>query len=443
MHRSRSSKAEGVRYDEVLGALQKALKRGIVPSLDAIRTLCDVLGRPQDAFRSIQVTGTNGKTSTARLIAALLRAQGVRTGLYTSPELERYPERIEVDGMVIADDEFARAIGVALDAARTAAIAQEATEFELLTAAALWLFREVEVEVAVLEVGIGGRWDATSVVAPEVAVITSIGMDHTDLLGGTLRSIAEQKADIIRSGSVGVLGSGALPLAEVFIERAVSVGAPLVVPSAALRKRPSSPDGCTVTDVRTPVGRYDGLSIAAPAYQAANIGCAIAAVEAAMGGALARSALDAALADVTFPGRFELLAADPPVVVDGSHNPQAAATLVEAVRDAWQAGSGRPHILLGVLSDKDATGMIAELAPVAGGWSVTQPDSPRALPARELARVVERVAGVAPSVFPSIREALEALEGRVPHGLVITGSLKTAGEARRLLRERRGGPVRP
>lgn len=440
MRRSRSSKAEDVRYDEAVEALQAALKRGIEPSLDSIRALCDRLGRPQDSFRSIQVTGTNGKTSTARLIASLLRAHGLRTGLYTSPDLERYPERIEIAGEVVGDAEFARAVGVAIDAARSSvrdgASPRDATEFELLTAAAAWLFREAAVEVAVIEVGIGGRWDATSVVAPEVAVITGVGMDHADLLGDTLPSIAEHKAAIIRSGAVAVLGSGALPLAEVFIERATMVGAPLIVPSVTVVARPTEPQGLSVMDVRTAVGRYDRVGIAAPAYQAANVGCAVAAVEAVLGGALARPAVDAALAEVTFPGRFEVIAADPPLIVDGSHNPQAAATLAAAIRDAWPPGRARPHILLGVLADKDAAGIIAELMPVAGALSVTRPDSPRALPARDLAEAVERVTGVAPQVFSCVREALDALVGREPAGLIVTGSLKTAGEARRLLRER-------
>ena len=176
--------------------------------------LCSALGNPQDAFESVQITGTNGKSSTARVTAALLQAEEVATGLYTSPELERYPERIEIGGEVVSDGDFALALGAALAAARALrgddAVGTEGgfTEFELLTAAALWLFRERGVEVAVLEVGLGGRWDATSVVSPSVAAITGVGLDHTAILGDTLEAIAAEKAAIIRTGYGADAGTG-------------------------------------------------------------------------------------------------------------------------------------------------------------------------------------------------------------------------------------------
>jgi dihydrofolate synthase/folylpolyglutamate synthase len=199
-------------YTEAIEALERALVFGIHPSLDGIRALTDALGRPQGSFTSVQVTGTNGKTSTARLAAALLAGEGRRVGLYTSPHLDRYPERIEVDGAVVSDADFAAAVGAALGASerlRPGMIgeAEGFTEFELLTASALWCFRERQVDVAVLEVGMGGTWDATSVVSPAVAVITGVGLDHMAVLGDTLEKIAAEKAGIFKPGQRVVIGA--------------------------------------------------------------------------------------------------------------------------------------------------------------------------------------------------------------------------------------------
>lgn len=177
-------------YREALEALQGALKFGINPGLGPIERMCAALGDPQGAYRCVQVAGTNGKSSTSRMTAALLRSQGIKTALYTSPELVRYPERMEIDGRVVSDGQFASAVEAALGAAAACSI--EATEFELLTAGALWLFAQEGVEAAVLECGLGGRWDATSVCTPQVAVITGIALDHTHILGDTLEAIAAE-----------------------------------------------------------------------------------------------------------------------------------------------------------------------------------------------------------------------------------------------------------
>jgi dihydrofolate synthase/folylpolyglutamate synthase len=415
------------------------------PSLESIRALCSELGDPQSRFASIQITGTNGKTSTARFTEALLRAQGLKTGLYTSPELQRYPERIEIGGKVVSDDDFALAVGVAVEAAHALLGEQGATEFELLTLAALWLFAEKGVEVAVLEVGMGGRWDATSVVNAKVAVVTGVGLDHTRVLGDTTEQIAAEKAAIIKRGSVAVLGPGTEGLERLFLAQAARVGAPLV----AVRERgasspadedrtvrytledtPASPGGITTVAVHTPHGIYPALSVVGPAYQAPNVATALAAAEAYIGGALDPAAAASALRASRAPGRFELVGERPPVVIDAAHNPQGAAALADAIAAAWPDPQVRPALLLGVLSDKDAAGIVTALAPVVGAIAVTASSSPRAIAPDALALIVEEVTGVAPQVFATVAEGTKAMVAAHPEGLVVSGSITVAGEAR-------------
>ncbi len=435
-------------YADALAALDAALSFGINPSLAPVTAMAAELGRPQDSFASVQVTGTNGKSSTARLAAAILRAHGMRTGLYTSPELHSYTERIEVEGAPVAEETFAEGIRAALDAAARAGV--EPTEFEILTAAALGVFRDQAVDVAVLEVGMGGRWDATSVVFPAVAVITGVGLDHTDRLGETREAIAADKAHIIKPASAPILGPGTAGIEAAFLERveacatharavraqgqASPVAEELTV-RYLVRAHPDSPAGATVLDVRGVHASYDALAVHAPAYQAANVATAVAAAEAALGRALDAGPTRDAIAAVRFPGRFEVVAREPWVVVDGAHNPEAAAVLADAVRDAWPDPGRRPVALLGVLADKDAAGMAAALAPVAAGFVCVAPDSPRALDAAALAAIVEQVTGVAPRVEAGVAAGLRAVlgDGSGPArtaGVLVTGSIRTAAEAR-------------
>lgn len=445
-----------VAYQDAIAVLAAALKFGVNPSLEGITAICGELGRPQDAYRAIQITGTNGKTSTARLTAALLAAEEVTAGLYTSPELEEYRERIEVAGVPVSEREFASAVGAALGAAARVSMAAgaapgaaaDATEFELLTAAALWHFRERRIACAVLEVGMGGRWDATSVVSPDVAVITGVGLDHTAVLGETVEAIAHEKAAIIRAGSVAVLGPGTEGMESIFMDAAWAAATPVVavrsgtavLQGAAMAhydvlKRPAAPDGVTRMRVTTPNAHYESIEMRAPAYQAGNLATAMAAAEALLGHELAPEAIETALASIRLPGRFELVRREPVVIVDGSHNPQAAGVLAGAITDAW-TGAERPLALVGVLSDKDAAGIVRALAPAVAGFAVTQPASIRALPATELAAVVEQVTGAPPEAcFGSVEEAVERLVAPGARDLVITGSLTTAGQARSILRD--------
>jgi len=437
-------------YEQAARALSAALTFGIHPSLDGIRALSEALGRPDDAFASVQVTGTNGKTSVTRMTAALLTVHGMRTGAFMSPDLGRYTQRFEFAGSPVADEDFARAIAAALEAVEiarsTQGYDQPVTEFELLTAAALWLFREISVDYAVLEVGMGGRWDATSVVGPAVAVITGVGLDHTAHLGSTREAIAADKSHIIKPAAAPVLGPGTAGVEQVFLERAESQGTHArvvrefgqptpIAEELTVRYRvlqhPMSPDGHTRIAVRGAHAEYGVVDVAAPAYQAPNVATAIAAAEAALGRALDPALVAQALAAVALPGRFEVLSREPWVVVDGAHNPEATAVLADAIDDAWSNAATRPTIVLGVLADKDAAGIVSPLAPVAGRFVCVEAPSPRALTATELAAVVAGVTDVASSTGELA--AAVASERDAGRDVVVTGSLTTVGAVREQL----------
>lgn len=441
-------------YEEALDALGQAVRYGVNPTIEGVGQLLNELGRPQDRFAALQVTGTNGKTSTARMLAALLIGEGRRVGLFTSPHLSSYPERIELFGAPVAEAEFARGIGAAIAAAerlrgpRAVGTPEGFTEFELLTAASFWLFAAAGIDLAVLEVGLGGRWDATSSTDPSVAVITGIGLDHTELLGETLHEIAAEKAGIIKAGCTPVLGPGTDGLDSTFISRADEFG---LHPRAVredisfspvpedltvryrVTDRPRHPGGRTVLEVDGVHARYEGVAVTAPGYQAANAATAIAAAEAALGRALEPLRVRESLGGLAFPGRFELVRTNPPVIVDGSHNPQAAAALAEAIREEFPDPGRRPTLLIGVLGDKDAEGIVRELAPLGCPMVVARPDSPRALSAATLAAIVHAACGSPPPRYDDVAEALRATLPGALNGLVVTGSLVTAGRAREWL----------
>ena len=442
-------------YVEAVERLGRALQFGINPSLDGMRALAAAVGSPEARFRSVQVTGTNGKTSVTRLVAAILTAHGARSGTYTSPHLTSYTERVLIDGEPVSEELLAAAVGAAADAADLLAargaealclpadaVTASVTEFELVTAAALWAFAHEGVEWAALEVGMGGRWDATSVVCPEVAVITGFALDHTERLGETREAIAEDKAQIIKPGSTAVLGPGVAGIEDVIRERAAAVGAPVVNVGGAvgdvtwtITRAPVRPAGSLVLEVRTPHATYGGLSLVAPAYQAPNVAVAIAACEVALGGPLDPRALGAALARATFPGRFELVREAPPLVIDAAHNPDAAAVLAAALAAAF--ADAPPVALIGVMADKDAGGVVRALAPAVAGFVCTRSASPRALEPQALAAVVRAhgaaVFGTASDVAAALSRADEVAHALGARGVIACGSIYVAGEARELV----------
>lgn len=393
-------------YAEALEVLEQALKFGIDPSLEPIKEMCEELGNPQNSFRCVQVAGTNGKSSVSRMTAALLAAQGLKTALYTSPELVRYPERMEVDGRVVSDQRFADAIEAAQGAAERRGI--EATEFELLTAGALWLFAQEGVQAAVLECGLGGRWDATSVCNPQVAVITGIALDHTHILGDTLEAIAAEKAAIIKPGCTAVLAPQ-LAARPVFDERICEVGARL------LEADPAAGEALS------------GALAHMPSYQRGNAAVAFAAAQALVG-SIPLDRARGALSSLQIPGRFETLRAQPLLLIDAAHNPQSAQVLACEVERRFPLAQQRPALLMGVLADKDVGGVVEALAPLFGRIVCTASKSPRAVAPSELAALAARANPAAQvQVAPGVPEALALLEGC---GLIASGSITVAGEVK-------------
>ena len=401
----RYARRSAVNYEQSINALESALKFGIDPSLEPIRKMCASMGNPQDAYFCIQVAGTNGKSSVTRMTAAILRGQGRKVGLYTSPELVRYPERMEIDGRVVTDQQFADAVKAATDAAARCGI--EATEFELLTAGALWLFAREGVEVAVLECGLGGRWDATSVCVPKVAVITGIALDHTHILGDTVEQIAAEKAAIIKPGCKAVLAPQ-LAARAVFDEQIASAGAQCVEVDPLM------------AELFAPAVAH------MPSYQRQNAAVAFAAAK-ALEGPIAVEDASAALEQLQIPGRFETLRTQPLLLIDAAHNPQSARVLADEVKRRFPQRKSRPTLLLGVLADKDVTGVVHELAPCFEHVVCTQSQSPRAIAAASLADIVRQAGCTDVRVIPTIPQALDELAATP---VIATGSITVAGEVK-------------
>lgn len=423
----------------------------MVPDRERIEALLDLLGNPQRAYPSIHLTGTNGKTSTARMVDALLRAFGLRVGRYTSPHLDSVTERISIDGVPIETDKFVAAyddvapFADLLDAKNQDPI----TYFELTTATAFAAFADTPVDVAVIEVGLGGEWDATNVIEAGVAVITPIGLDHAELLGGSLAAIATEKAGIIHDGATVVTAVQPAEAAEPLLRRAVEKDATVAREGMefGVVGRTVAVGGQMLT-LQGLGGVYDEIFIPLHgAYQAQNAAVALAAVEAFLGaGADRRLDIDAVregFAQATAPARLERVRTSPTVLVDASHNPAGMAATVEALGEAFSFS--RLVAVVAVLADKDARGILELLEPVVDAVVVTQNSSPRALPADDLAALAVDVFGtdrveVSPRLDDAIESAVTIAEEEGAElisavGILVTGSVVTAADARRLLRK--------
>ena len=415
----------------------------MVPDLTRITALMDVLGEPQRSYPAIHLTGTNGKTSTTRMVDALLRGFGLRPGRYISPHLSTVRERIAIDGVPLDEEAFARAYD---DVAPYLPLVDEraarrVTYFETLTAMAYAAFADAPVDVAVVEVGMGGLWDATNVIQAGTAVITPVGLDHPEL-GSTVTEVATEKAGIVHNGARVVCGVQPQEAAEVILRRVAEVGAELAVEGVhfGVTARSVALGGQLLT-IEGLGGTYEDVFLPLHgAHQASNAACALAAVEAFLGGGgrvLDVDAVRAGFALADSPGRLEVVRRSPTVVLDGAHNPGGVAALVAALDEAF--AFDKLVGVLGVLSDKDAPAMLALLEPVLNEVVVTASASPRALPADELGRLAVAAFGpdrvvVEPSLLDAIDAAIrladEAGEGA---GVVVTGSLYTVGEARTIL----------
>jgi len=433
--------------------LARRPEQTIVPSLERISALASLLGDPQRAYPVIHITGTNGKTTTARMTETLLRARGLRTGLFTSPQLSSMRERICIDGEPLSADDFVAAYE---DIAPYAAMVdgQQALHlsfFEVLTAMAFAAFADAPVDVAVIEVGLGGTWDATNIADGAVAVITPIAIDHTAYLGDTVGAIATEKAGIIKPGATAVLARQPEEAAVPLLRRAAEVGASVVREDEdfGVTSRELAVGG-QVLALRGLAGSYSDLLLPLfGEYQASNAACALAAVEAFSGadGPESPVVLDddlvrEAFQTVTAPGRLELVRRSPVMIVDSAHNPAGMAASIAAVTEAF--GFDLLVAVLAVSADKDVEGILAEMEPVVATLVVTRNSAARSMDADELARLAVDVFGPDRVVVAArLDDALEAAttladeaadeSGPGGAGILITGSTTTAGEARILL----------
>ena len=440
-------------YDEVEDALlSRWPETRLEPSLDRIRAFIEFLGEPQSSFRVVHLTGTNGKTSTSRMIETLLRALDLRTGRFTSPHLERMSERISVDGEPLDDDAFVRAFNEIAPYTHLVDAEQDhpLSFFETIVGMAYAAFADAPVDVAVVEVGMGGGWDATNVVDADVAVVLPVAIDHAKYLGDDATTIAAEKAGIIKPGSIAILAEQTPEVAAVLLERAAEVGATVAregMEFGVVRRTPAV--GGQVLTLQGLRATYDDVFLPLyGAHQAQNAVVALAAVEAFAGtDVLDEDLVRAAFAEVTSPGRLEIIRRSPTILLDAAHNPHGAEALGEALEDSF---SFSPLVgVMGVMEDKDHDGVLNALEPHLAHLVCTQNSTARSKTAAALGRAAVEIFGedrvsVVPDLADAIEraatlaEAGEAVDVSIGSGAVlVTGSVVTVGEARTMLKGRR------
>ncbi|HUQ64402.1 MAG TPA: Mur ligase family protein [Acidimicrobiales bacterium] len=398
--------------------------------LEVMRRLVELMGDPQTAYPVIHITGTNGKGSTARMVTALLIEMGLSVGTYTSPHLERVNERIAWNGQPMTD-------GALVDAIETVAnvevmLNRPPTHFEILTAAAYRWFADVAVDVAVVEVGLGGRWDATNVADGQVCVVTNVSLDHVETIGPTLVDIASEKAGIVKPDSHLVLGETSPELADIFRGAGPNQTWERDVDFACVSNELAH--GGRLVDLQTPQGRYPEVLLPVHGrHQGDNAVVSLAAVEAFFGAPLDADVVTDAFAGVVLPGRLEVIARHPLCVLDGAHNPAGAVAAADAVAETFTV-SGR-ILVVGMLRGRDPAEMLEALgADEARMVIACPPPSPRALPAEEVAAAAEGL-GVTVEVAASVEEAVALGLGlaQLDELVLVTGSLYVVGAARAVL----------
>ena len=431
--------------------LDRSPEHDFEPTLDRVREVCALLGDPQHAYRVVHITGTNGKTSTARMVERLVREHGLRTGLFTSPHLSVVTERIAVDGEPLTAERF-----VALwqdvvpyihmvDQRSQAAGGPRMSFFEVLTVMAFAAFADAPVDVAVIEVGMGGVWDATNVADGDVAVITPISRDHERWLGHDLVDIAGEKAGIIKERSELVLAEQRAEVDGVVLAAAAEAGSRVVREGVDLEVATREVAvGGQVLGLRTTGGLYTDVFLPLHGgHQAHNALLALSAVELLLrgGSALAGDVVEIAFSDARSPGRLELVRTSPSILVDAAHNPAGVDALVEAVEESFTFT--RMVGVVGILQDKDAEQMLAGLEPLLDEIVITRSGSPRAAHVDELAAVATEVFGAdrvysADRLDDAIARAVDLAESAGGSqasgaGVLITGSITLVAEARILL----------
>ena len=435
---------------ERVDAIEQALlarwpETRIAPSTERIAALVDLLGSPQLTYPTIHIGGTNGKTTTSRMIDSLLFAHGLRTGRFTSPHLETYRERIAINGEPIDPKELIFSyndIAAYLDLMDTK-FEHPISFFEAITALAFAAFAEHPVDVGVIEVGMGGEWDATNVVDADVSVIMPIGLDHMEYLGNTLGEIAQTKAGIIKTGGFIVMAEQKPEAAKELLRRAAEVEADIAREGIeySLDSRAIAVGGQMIS-INGVNQKYDEIFLPLHGrHQATNAASALVAVEAFFGEqALDPDAVRAGFANVKSPGRCEVVHRDPTVILDAAHNPHGAQALAQTLASEFTFDDTIG--VVGIFGDKDAHGILESLEPILNSIIVTSSSSPRAMPVKELESLAIKIFG-ADRVFSN-----ENLEGALKRaiddakrplsddsvGIVITGSVVTVGEARSILR---------
>jgi len=431
--------------------LDRVGEANIRPRLEPTRRVAELLGDPQRSAPVVHITGTNGKTSTSRMIESLLRASGLRPGLLTSPHLVRLNERIVIDGEPITNEALARNWDdiapylLIVDTELEAAGEEPLTFFEALTVLAFAAFADAPVDVIVLEVGMGGEWDSTNVADGQVAVFTPIALDHQNRLGSTVQEIARTKAGIIKPAASVVTAMQSMDAMDELREAAKLDEASIAIEMVDFAvKSTTVAVGGQVVDIRGRAGEYDGIYL--PLYgdhQAQNAAVAVAAVESFLGDgtrALAPDVVTEGLGSVTSPGRLQLVGIEPTILVDAAHNPHGAAALSAALTEYFDFDE--LTIVLGILTDKDAHGIVENLAPAATQFYVTRSTSERAIGVDELAELVVSIAGQ-DSTFQygyasDALKAARAWAAEAPkRGVVVTGSITLVGDAIQLA-EREG-----
>jgi dihydrofolate synthase/folylpolyglutamate synthase len=411
-------------FAEAQGYLESLELFGMRFGLDRMRRLVTALAIEVGRLRAVQVLGTNGKSSTARMIAAVLRREGLRTGAYLSPHLGSFAERIEIDEHPLSQGEFAAAVQRAAQAAalvgRGLAAGDHVTQFELLTAAAFDVLWRAKIDVAVVEAGLGGRYDATSVIEPSVVTLTNVGLEHTRWLGPTERHVAEEKLAVVPAGSTIVAGPLGPEALSVAIQTSEERGATLLRFGTDVTVEPA---GAGFT-VRTAAGSYEGLELSPRGhFQRTNFALAVATAESFLGRSLDGDAVRRAAREVRVPGRLEFVDADPLVLFDGAHNPAAAAalraSLPEVIGDKELTG------VMSILDDKDAAAMLSTLLPLFERMVFTRSSHPRSLPPATLESLARQLSGPPTEIVVAPEQALDravALAGS-EGAVLVTGSI--------------------
>ena len=430
---------------EILG---RAPEHDVEPSLDRIRAVMELLGDPQRTYPVIHLTGTNGKTSTTRMVETLCREHGLTTGRFTSPHLHSIRERIAIGGEPISAERLVAVYDEVLpfleiiDARSIEAGGTRMTFFEVFVALAYAAFADAPVDVAVVEVGMGGSWDATNVADGSVAVVTPIALDHTHFLGTNVEDIAQEKSGIIKGGAIAVSSVQLADVAAILIERAEAVGARIVFEANdfGVIAREVAVGGQQLS-FRGLAGEYPDVFLPLHGqHQASNAAAALAAVEAFLGGAEQRLAPDVVregFAKVTSPGRLEVVRRSPTVLVDAAHNPAGMTALVAALDDSF--AFTRLVGVVGIFADKDPAAMLEILEPALEHVVVTRNSSPRSMSPRELGALATEIFGDdRVTVVQDLPDALEqavtlAETDGLGGGVLVTGSVITAADVRMLL----------